>query len=259
MVCSVAYMAGALTMVGSAVTLMYLRHHLPPPQASVWTATQIVTPSFISINSQPEMNILTNTDEDVQAKMEGNLPLDLRSDGRSNESENGATNDQENIDKNPAALSDLQQLSTGLHMPGFLTLVFLRDTVLQFVKATKEKYGHTRSEVHDVDSKQAEVVCSCGCCHGNVADRCFNVTDDDNHCNHRYCGNMNGRFWEMNTGLNCGQSQMEHSGVCGPDELCRCCCYINQRLSPWQPSVLTVLPPVHGIVLGFGTTAEAVS
>ena len=267
MVCSVAYVAGVLTMVGSTMTLVSLQQNLPVqpliPTRPITTTTTTTSDMTLPTPRSVERNLGVADNQGLWS-IEGNGSAD---NGKGQWQKTG---------REVVRTADDQNLKSTIGMSGLLTLAFIKDTVVQFVMAMKNEdrngVASVRSETVNADevvsgNSEDDVVCTCGCCEGPVDQlrHCVNVSFDHNEHGYRnfQMDNLNSnRLWARHRHP-VGHIKNTRHDVEGCDALSgsRCCC---RPLLPWQPnrSLGTVKQsnlekPFHNVVLGFGTTAEA--
>ena len=292
MVCSVAYVAGALTIVGSTATVLYVRQQLPAPD--------VVCPVLPSLHSVTESVFRSNVPE------LGESPPDILQSGSSQTEQKNSIASKESrpngneTDTTTTSISDKSRNTelwrkprqhSNLQLPGLLTLVMLKDTVLQFAAGLHSKYstsGHSRSEQTDnvdpgndldlepatIESADDEslsgVICSCGCCgpSSGYDKLCYNLTSpfaNNRQGNALEHWNPNGP--KLSQGHGHGTSHMDNMIMnCFPDFACQCCCAVttSQEWVPPShdpsdlfrstPSFHRIEEPFAGMTFGFGTS-----
>ena len=290
MVCSVAYAAGAMTMVGSTMTLAYLRHNFPSHhQMAVFN--QMSTPQHSSLATVANAPMTP-----AQLDPEIDLDLTLGSDPDVDEDQNttaqrspgsvSMTTIQDHWDPSTAQPPDIGgQRRSSLGMSGFLTLAIIKDTVVQFVMGVNENVSRGTSkssvtmETHDgIDDlrenglSEGEVhvrgtlVCKCGCCtdKNSMNMRCRNITTGyglDSNGYHGADADVN-RLSRLHTGHrpNNGATLMMEKAPCGDETDCQCCCDQAIGWFPWQQDLAErsrINQPFLDLPHGFGTTARA--
>ncbi len=283
LVCSVAYVAGVLTIVASTASVLYVRQQLPAPERvslsipSAWDATfqwpLIESEDDIGQNKeifQNDFNAKDGDGSDSSGQQQQNETSILRSSGNVH-----------NAEREP-----VQQQTSDFRLPGLLTLVMLKNSVLSFASnlgstlsfgAEHSKENAAKAEIvvndpdpghqparHDVAS--SDVHCACGCCgHDFGFDKlCYNLSSDS----------QTKRLWSSDSygPENMRQPPMtENWGRtdCPQDLDCQCCCAVDQgfwsgsddstsqltRTVPWH----RVEEPFAGLTFGFGTSTSVVA
>lgn len=243
LVCSVAYVAGVMTLLGSAVSLAYLKTHAVPLASVPVPNPSVMTPTALQTTSAP-----------VQHSCKSAKPAKTATKSNETDTSHDAGYDQSDtvfrlslvapkLDHTKPTKDglQLQQRTRDLarvSLPSFLTLTVIRETLMQFVTALREHLDQ-RSEPsqdsnHGNPSNQG-YICSCGCCHGNTHVGCHNVSAHDATC-----------WRSAETDTPCNNQ--------------RCCCPINNP-GPWydlRPSIMTPLQEMR-VNLGTRLLVDAVS
>ena len=289
-VCSVAYVAGVLTIIGSTASVLYARQQLPAPEEihlplPTWHS---LTESVFRTRHLPELD--QSHSEILQSNGHKVKRLNSTRSKESRQLENKTE---------PTEFRQSRQLSSSLQFPGFLTLVMIKDTVMHLVSGLHSKYstnGHSKADSklqtddlselgHDlnlegqsVDSMdenidESDVICSCGCCGQNLGyDKlCYNLTSSYGNVNNKQNEahghwNSNGPKLKLGHGQGHRNSQMDNMN-CFPDFDCQCCCAVTPaqewlRLSDNSDLLKAILPfhrieePFAGMTFGFGTSAS---
>ena len=292
MVCSVAYVAGVLTIVGSTATVLYVRQQLPAPDVvcPVLPSWHSVTES-VSRASVPELgespSDILQSESSQADQIYSIASQESRPNGNETETITTSTSDKSRnteLRRKPRQHSSLQ-------LPGLLTLVMLKDTVLQFAAGLHSKYstsGHSRSEQTDnddpgndlhleptpiesaYDESLSGVICSCGCCgpSSGYDKLCYNLTSpfaNDRQGNAHEHWNPNEP--KLSQGHGRGISHMDNMIMnCFPDFACQCCCAVTTT-QEWVPpshdpsdlftstlSFHRIEEPFAGMTFGFGTS-----
>ena len=268
MVCSVAYVAGVLTIVGSTASVLYVRQQLPPPDTicpplpSWHSLTESVFRASVPEIHESQPEILQSESSQV-----GQINSADSKESRPHGNETEATTTSSNKSQNTKLRKNSRQHSS-LQFPGLLTLVMLKDTVLQFVAGVHSKYstgGHSKNEQMDStdlhgndldlsrndldlepttvvesadDDSLSGVICSCGCCGptSGYDKLCYNLTSP--FANNKQ-GHAHGRWNSIKPKLRSGQghmnSDMDYTTTnCFPDFACQCCCAVTPTRE-WVP------------------------
>ena len=293
-VCSVAYVAGVLTIVGSTASVLYMRQQLPAPEEihiplPTWhrLTESVFRTRFLPEIDQSHSEILQTKAYKMKHVNSTGSKVSRQHGERLEKSVNGK-----------ARVAEFRQ-KRQLSGTGFLTLVMLKDTVLQLVSGLYSKYsanGHSKdsskletddlSELgHDLDPEAdnvdsmdqnvdtSDVICSCGCCGQNSGyDKlCYNLTSPFANMNkqNKAHGHWNSNGPKLKLGYDQGRrnSQMENMN-CFPDFACQCCCAVTPSQEWVRPShdnsnlFKSTFPfhrieePFVGMTFGFGTSSS---
>ncbi len=258
-VCSVAYAAGVLTMVASTASVMYTREQLPPIQSfdlNLPTIADLSEP-FFHFFPRSELQMLIGQDiKPIEApEMEQNFfDEDTEMDNKTSNQANSSTKPKSEA----VAPTKKRHQSKGLQLPGFITLVMLKDTVLGFASAICSKYSQNpaQEEVESKSSKPDMIMendleptnpdldpeldtdkffCSCGCCDSNsdFKMKCYNLTtflpEKHSQRKSRLIEHWKSSDWPdprvkvgRSHGHNFGNSDQEKE--CDAKCACQCCC-----------------------------------
>ena len=294
MVCSVAYVAGVLTIVGSTATVLYVRQRLPAPDVIC-----LPLPSWHSVSesvfraSVPELLVsppeILHSESSQTEQINSIASKEYRPNGNETETISTSVGDKS---RNTTLWRKPRQHSS-LQLPGLLTLVMLKDTVLQFAADVHSKYstsGHSKSE-QQTDNDDSEndldlepntivesadddslsgVICSCGCCGptSGYDQLCYNLTSPfANNKQGNAHGHWNPNEPKLSLGHGHGNSHMDNMITnCFPDFACQCCCAVTTT-QEWAPplhdhsellrstlSFHQIEEPFAGMTFGFGTS-----
>ena len=256
-VCSMAYAAGVLTMVGSTASVMYAREQLPPIQTFDLDLPSIPNLSEPFFHFFPLFELEMLIGQDIK-------PIEAPEIEQSSSDEDTKPDNQTSTQANPKPIpkaihpAKKRHQSKGLQLPGFLTLVMLKDTVLGFASALYSKCSQNAAQ-KEVVSKSRELgtitennldptdpdldpeldtdkfFCSCGCCDSNsdYKMKCYNMTtfspEKHSQRQNRIIEHWKSSNWpdpRVKPGHGHGHNigNLDQAKECDAKCVCQCCC-----------------------------------
>jgi len=248
MVCSVAYVAGSTIVLSSVLTLNYVKHNIP---------------ANIQPNLMPFVPLLSDSKDDDSSDVQRSTSCNTRSEYCTDGSDDTLTQRQTNSKE----IEDSDSMDLPSQLPGFLTLVMIKDALLQFAVGVRDniRRDHHRhmNQEFEFDFYPSQLTCMCGCCPPNVKGHCQNVTSFEQSTPPLQVHSKNKHglgLWKLNR-LE-GQGKENHAdtfGTCDRPGKCRlfqCCCTAGDMLQGGSDWSIPDDYRFHDVTTAFSTTTN---